>query len=319
MRKGYYPLKQPVGKNRNETQWTKVSLERAVPYCETDYMNSVFLDYLPSSGHILEAGCGLGYYVIYYKDRGYDIYGLEWVSETLLRAKSYKPDAGLITGDVYHLPFRDKSFKLYFSGAVIEHFEGGPHQVLREAHRVLDDDGLLLIKVPWMNAVRRLEDFVDFTLRRKTLKSTVQDKDREMVYKPVETFEVDSAPLEGYHFHEYYFRKRVLSCILEETGFQVLTSHGVGLEPGLLDFPWFRTMFMRFWPDQRTDGNPPSSGALGRNDSTPTRTPNAAGLRRRLKKLLVSEAAESPPAKALLRLLQGLFGQYLLFVCKKLP
>lgn len=319
MRKAYFPKRHPVGKGRNETQWDPVSIEKTVAFCGTDYMRSIFLEHLPSSGPILEAGCGLGYYVIYYQELGYQIYGLEWVSEVLRRTKRYRPDAGVLGGDVHHLPFKNKTFKMVFSGGVLEHFELGPSQALREAHRVLDDDGLLLVKVPCVNALRRLEDFFHLTLRRKTLKSTIRRDGREMVHHRVETVGMNGPPPEGCHFFQYYFTKSGLISILEQSGFEVLKVHGAAIETGLLEFPWFRALFGRFWPGQRTVGQPSSSGEAGRSNSSPSGILNHPGLRRWLKKFLVSEVADSPPVRVLLRLIQGLVGQHIVFVCRKLP
>jgi SAM-dependent methyltransferase len=319
MRKAYFSKRHPVGKSRSETQWDPVPIERTVAFCETDYMHEIFLEHLPTSGPILEAGCGLGYYVIYYQELGYEIYGLEWVHETLKRVKGYRPDVGVLTADVHHLPFQSKAFKFVFSGGVVEHFEEGPHQALREAHRVLDDDGLLLAIVPYMNALCWWGDFVNFTLRRKTLNSIVRRTGRELVYRQVETVGMDGAQPEGFHFHLYSFTKREIAQILERAGFEVLEAHGAAVEAGLLEIAWFRALFGRFWPSQRTEGQESSSGEADGSKSFSSGVLNQPGFRQRLKKFLVSEVADSPPARALLRLLREIFGKQLVVVCRKLP
>ena len=38
-----------------------------------------FIKFLPKTGKIIEAGCGLGYYVLALERRGYDVEGVEWI------------------------------------------------------------------------------------------------------------------------------------------------------------------------------------------------------------------------------------------------
>lgn len=319
MRKAYFAKRHPVGKIRNESQWDSISLDKVIAYCPTIYMNGVFLEHLPSDGPILEAGCGLGYYVIYYKDLGYQIYGLEWVSEALRKTKLYRPDVGVLAGDVDDLPFKDKTFKMVFSGGVLEHFESGPEQALSETHRILDDDGLFLVRVPCLNALRRLEDFLNFTLRKKPLKRTIRNDGREMVYLRVETLGMDGTPPDGYHFYQYFFTRSGLISILEQSGFEVLKAHGAAIETGFFEIPGFRYLYRRFWPPRKATVQPPSSAEAGQGGSSTPGTPSRPSLRQRLKKLVVSEAADSLPSRVILRLLRSILGVHLVVLCRKLP
>ena len=62
----------------------------------------------------------------------------------------------LVRGDIVGSPFATASFDAVFSSYVAEHFEDGPHALLREIHRLLKPDGLLILIVPYNNWFRRL-------------------------------------------------------------------------------------------------------------------------------------------------------------------
>ena len=316
MRKVYYINTQEAGQRFWDAQWTQASLEDAIKYCEIDYLRPIFLDYFPSRGPILEGGCGLGQYVVYYQSLGYEIYGLDWLSEPLRRVKQHRPPTNVLTGDVLRLPFKSKSLKAYYSGGVVEHFEGGPSLALREAHRVLDDDGLLLITVPYLNAKRRLEDFLHLLVKRQSLKAGKNVDGIEVLYKLQGATQEGQAFLNGYHFHEYMFTRREFSRFLEEAGFRVLRAHGICVQWGLMEFQWIRAFYRRIRGDRSTlEGS--SNDGKGQPNPQEPRAHLPAGLRRLLKDLLVSEHSGRLMTRPILWLLRTLVGHLVLFVCQK--
>jgi SAM-dependent methyltransferase len=315
MRKGYFPDTIEAGPSYWQPLMDK-SLENAVKYCEIDYYRSIFLEYFPRTGRILEGGCRIGHYVIYCRNLGYDIYGVDRVIGPLCQVKQYQPHARVSSGDVRQLPFKSKTFKAYFSNGVAEHFEEGPSRVLREAHRVLDDDGLLVIAVPQMNIKRRLEDFLHFTLKRKPLRTMIRPDGIEMVYKQERVLGKEKTLVDGYDFHTYCFTRREFTSFLEQSGFRVLRSHGLSVEYGLLEFPFLRTLYRRVQVGTKMKF---LEGVGGSDSHQVPKFLLQKGVRQRLKKLIVSETPEYPATKLFLRLLQLLFGHLMLFVCEKAP
>lgn len=317
MRKVYFPNTQRADQSFWEDLWRQESLEDALRYCEIDYLRPIFLKHFPPVGRVLEAGCGLGQYVIYYQNQGYEIYGVDWASGPLRRIKQYQPHAGVLAGDVRQLPFRSKTFKVYYSGGVVEHFEGGPSQVLREAYRVLDDDGLLLITVPYLNIKRLLEDFIHFTLKRQPLRTTRQPVyGHKVAYKRQRATEKDNTLLEGYHFHEYCFTRREFTGFLERAGFRVIRGHGVGIQWGLIEFEWLSALYHRLRVDWRPRERSLNGDGKRQNPHVPTFL-HQIGARRQLKEFIISESPRPVVIKPLLRLLQILFGHLILFICRK--
>jgi SAM-dependent methyltransferase len=104
---------------------------------------------------ILESGCGTGRWMAYFERLGHRAFGIDDSPGPLRVAHRHKPTMRLTRGDVVQSPFLDESFDVVFSSYVAEHFEDGPVMLLRELHRVLKPNGLLLLIVPYNNTFRR--------------------------------------------------------------------------------------------------------------------------------------------------------------------
>ena len=111
---------------------------------------------LPRSGQIPEAGCGLGQYVRLFRERGYRTVGVDLSFKALQKCRNSSPAAPLAAMDVRRLGLRSSSFSAYISLGVVEHDPEGPDAILREAQRVLEPGGALILSVPYVNGVRRL-------------------------------------------------------------------------------------------------------------------------------------------------------------------
>jgi len=112
------------------------------------YFEDVFLKYLPLTGRILEAGCGLGQMVMALRYRGYDCEGVEWADRTVEAVRQIYPELPIRSGDVTHLNVPDACYDAIISLGVVEHRYEGPEPYLQEAQRILNPDGVLLISVP---------------------------------------------------------------------------------------------------------------------------------------------------------------------------
>ncbi|MCG6873331.1 MAG: class I SAM-dependent methyltransferase [Gammaproteobacteria bacterium] len=178
----------------------------------------IFPRYLPRRGSILEAGCGLGQYVMALRARGYQAEGLDWAEKTVVEVHRRFPDLPVQCGDATRIPVADGQYAGYISLGVIEHSQEGPGAYLVEAHRVLAPGGVALVSVPCMHAVRRL-------------------KARLGCYRDI-VAEAD--------FYQYAFRRDDLQRELETAGFQVEAWHGYDSYKGIKDeIPWFAAVFSR--------------------------------------------------------------------------
>ncbi|HNX81529.1 MAG TPA: class I SAM-dependent methyltransferase [Candidatus Omnitrophota bacterium] len=181
---------------------------------ENDYLSSIFKRYFPlPPKKILEGGCGTGKYVLTYWKKGYDIHGVDFSPQTIERIKkTFGNDTPVSLANITALPFSDGYFDCYYSGGVIEHFEQGPEQALREARRVLKKGGMLLATVPFLNAIRKLR----FIVNPDTCQSSTY-------LKKVVSCSHDAQKNTGFEFCEYYFDIQTLKPFFEKCGFSIET------------------------------------------------------------------------------------------------
>ena len=151
---------------------------------------------LPPGGLILEAGCGLGQYVVLLRERGHRAVGADWSLEALRRARRHAGATPLAAMDLGALAVRDGAASAYLSLGVVEHDETGPARLLAEAHRVLAPGGRLVLSVPYLNGCRRL-------------------------FRPVVVSRQARVRAGGGQFYQYAFTRAEVRAFLEAAGFRV--------------------------------------------------------------------------------------------------
>lgn len=113
--------------------------------------------FLQPPARILEGGCGTGQNVVGLAKNGFDVWGVDMAAETIGQIKKSFPELKVQVQDVRQLDFSDNFFDGYWSLGVIEHFEHGFGDVLREAGRVLRPGGFLFLTFPWLSPLRRFK------------------------------------------------------------------------------------------------------------------------------------------------------------------
>jgi SAM-dependent methyltransferase len=117
----------------------------------------------PPPFKILEAGCGIGRWLIPLAEQGYDVTGIEIDDRAVnIVKKNYSaPNMTVLQGDIFNMDFLDKTFDMVLSLGVLEHFEYQDIQRsgILEHIRVLKDDGVLLITVPHFSILRMVSHF----------------------------------------------------------------------------------------------------------------------------------------------------------------
>lgn len=137
--------------------WRGSSLGAALRVALASPLTDLIVAALPPPGaRVLEAGCGLGQYVILLRERGYRATGADWSGESLRACRREAPGAPLSVMNLRQLGFRRAAFVAYLSLGVVEHDPEGPDAILGEAYRVLEPGGVLIVSVPYVNAVRSL-------------------------------------------------------------------------------------------------------------------------------------------------------------------
>jgi SAM-dependent methyltransferase len=139
--------------------WRDRNLQRELELCRHRELRRELANALSSMRNpvIVEAGCGNGAWVAYLQEdsRG-RVIGVDNYLPALQALKQRAPESAAVAADVRHLPFPDGFADVCISLGVVEHFPGGPQEVLAEMSRVLRPGGLLFLTVPYYNWLRRL-------------------------------------------------------------------------------------------------------------------------------------------------------------------
>ena len=122
---------------------------------------------LPSSGAMLDAGCGSGQTMSWFQrdNPSWSVTGIDVAAEGLAAARS----AGLLVEEasVLEIPFDDRSFDLVVTLDVLQHLplDGGDSTALSEFARVLRQGGTLLVRTN-AQAIPRVEDDHEYSFRK---------------------------------------------------------------------------------------------------------------------------------------------------------
>lgn len=274
---------------------------------------------------MLEGGCGQGQFVAYYNNLGVRVVGLDFAQATLRRLRATNETLMLCSGDVAALPFQDASFDLYYSGGVVEHFEGGAELALREARRVLRPNGVLLVSVPYINLLRRV---------------LVSIKSRS--WKFVARAEADKEEyVEGKQFFQYAYARREFEEQLRAVGFRVIGTQGYGILWGLYDVSLVQKLLERLIAGVRRrsrmnaasaeDTCAPASQQTSyceSNDQLSARVAEGSGLKRGwdnltakalsgaiIRRLAINEDDQVPMLGLGVRLMRLACGNMMMYVC----
>jgi len=101
-------------------------------------------------GRFLDVGCGTGRDLAYQRDFGLRVAGVEWNASAAEAARAqYGIDVR--AGSLEQANFPDRAFDVIHMSHVFEHVPN-PAATLDEAHRLLDANGLIILKVPNMDS-----------------------------------------------------------------------------------------------------------------------------------------------------------------------
>jgi SAM-dependent methyltransferase len=135
--------------------WGGYTVEELLAVARASPLTTLITDALPPTGLVLEAGCGLGQYVILLRERGWRAAGVDGSVEALATCRRTAA-VPLAASDLRALAVRSGALAAYVSLGVVEHDPDGPGAILAEAHRVLAPGGILVVSVPYLNGARRL-------------------------------------------------------------------------------------------------------------------------------------------------------------------
>jgi len=212
----------------------------------------MFLKYLSKNSKIVDAGCGFGKWVIYLKQKGYNILGIDNNELAISELNEFDNSLKVEIGDILNLNYPDNHFDAYISMGVVEHFEEGPLEALKEAYRVLKPDGLIFISTPTVNIIRTIIvqpilNLINTHLTLLNFSWLIKKLFRKKPKAKLKLYE-STKPAERYrHFLEYRFSVNELTTFLKQSNFKILETvphdfpgskaHAIGLS---VDFPFLK-------------------------------------------------------------------------------
>ncbi len=122
-------------------RWSTIPVDNAMENTSVYPLKYSELIVSDKNGKILEAGCGNGRILRYYKNRGYDIVGVDFISEAIDKLKEMDPDINVETGNITNLQFSSNSFKYILAFGLYHNLETTLNKALLETYRVLEQGG----------------------------------------------------------------------------------------------------------------------------------------------------------------------------------
>jgi len=112
---------------------------------------------IPGVSKLLDAGCGTGELSENLFNRGFDVIALDLGFESIKRASSRHREENInfpfVQGDLYRLPYEDRSFDAVVTSEIMEHLER-PLEALKEAARIVRPGGYIIVSTPCREILR---------------------------------------------------------------------------------------------------------------------------------------------------------------------
>src|SRR5688572_1716395 len=94
-----------------EERWKRVGVDDPIDNLNTYPIKYAEMTIATGSGRILEAGCGNGRILRFYKKKGLDIAGIDFAEPALRKLQHADPQLSLQLADIRDMPFKPETFQ----------------------------------------------------------------------------------------------------------------------------------------------------------------------------------------------------------------
>ena len=185
------------------------------------------LTILSREGKILEAGCGAGRLLRYYKQRGYNISGIDFIENAITKLKQADSKLQVRTADITDLPYPANTFRYVLSFGLLHNLEHNLNKAMEETYRVLQAGGRVCGSFRADNIQTRLSDWLAESRHgNKNTRSALQ-------------------------FHKRNLTRSEFIALFEHAGFIVEAVYPVENMPILYKFRVFRAKCHKIFDESR--------------------------------------------------------------------
>ena len=201
-----------------EDRWSNVNIDSIMQNKNVYPLKYAELTVSNGRGSILEAGCGAGRILRYYKESGWNIKGIDFIDSVIQKLKKVDPELDVEKGDIMKLRFKDRSFKYVLAFGLYHNIENCIDKALNETYRVIQSNGKLCASFRADNIQTRIVDYLAACKDKKNIK-----------YKTKQ-------------FHKLNLRKEEIQGYFHNAGFEVENIYPVENMPLLYKFKFFRNI-----------------------------------------------------------------------------
>lgn len=132
-----------------EDRWSNSGVDEHSFKNENIYPIKYVKDILTGNEKILEAGCGAGRIYFHYKNKGFDIKGIEYSKNAVSNILKKDPKAEVVEGSITNLPYEENSFDTVLAFGLYHNIENTDElqKAFDETNRVLKSGGKLITSV----------------------------------------------------------------------------------------------------------------------------------------------------------------------------
>lgn len=143
-----FPKDKVLSKYYSSTNYWGEIPEFEKPY---GYLFKIIESRIKKPGVMLDIGAGTGLFLKYFKEKRWQVSGVEFSKNAVKIAKN-KFDIGLKTGDFLDFKFKNNYFDVVTLNNVLEHLRS-PNKTLGVVYKVLKKSGILVVTVPNINSL----------------------------------------------------------------------------------------------------------------------------------------------------------------------
>ncbi|MBL7036665.1 methyltransferase domain-containing protein [Candidatus Microgenomates bacterium] len=140
----------------------------------------VLKKYSIGASRILDLGCGDGTRLNYLSRKNNKCYGVDISKKAISLSKKKYPKCDFTASNLEKLSFKDNSFDLVYSAFVLEHLKN-PQKMLKEATRVLEPSGVLILMAPNFGSPNRISPPGKYSRVKKLLVGVFSDLSRPFI------------------------------------------------------------------------------------------------------------------------------------------